>query len=202
MSQAKPSNAIVNSLTLRLVDAETFWDATSAARREIFSGQLSVPNAQLYSEDEFRRADDNMARHSQLENIYALLMSGDRCIGWHFGFQDGPFSYYMCNSAIIPEFRRRGCYSWLAQQVMNEVHARGYLKITSRHHPTNTPVLIAKLKLGFIISGLQVSANFGTLVELEWNGNDRVANLMKFRCGEALVEPTVLNMVGLTNGTM
>lgn len=201
MSQAKPSNAIVNSLTLRLVDADVFWNVTSAVRREIFSGQLSVPNAQLYSDDEFRRADDNIARYSQLENIYALLMSGDQCVGWHHGFQDGPFSYYMCNSAIVPEYRRQGCYAWLAQQVMNEVHSRGYHRIKSRHHPTNTPVLIAKLKLGFVISGLQVTANFGTLVELEWNGNSRVGNLMKFRCGEDVAEPSILEMVGLSHAT-
>lgn len=202
MSSHNEPNPMTSSLSLSFVSEEDFHKATSVLKNSIFSKHLTVPNSTLYSEEDFSRARDNMARHSQLENIHALLMSGDRCIGWHFGFQDGPFSYYMCNSAIIPEFRRQGCYSWLAQRVMTEVQSRGYHKITSRHHPTNTPVLIAKLKLGFIISGLQVSANFGTLVELEWNGNDRVANLMKFRCGEALVEPTVLNMVGLTNETV
>lgn len=197
MSIQKESNSLLSLLHLRIVSEAELDEATAVLKKEIFKNQLSLSNKALYSDTEFHRAECNIARYAQLERLYCLLMLGQKCIGWHYGFQDGPFSYYMCNSAIIPEYQRQGCYSWLAQQVMNEVQSRGFHKIKSRHHPTATAVLIAKLKLGFIVSGMQLSANFGTLVELEWNGNPHVERLMKFRCGSALPESTALEALGL-----
>lgn len=198
MSKHAESSSLLSSLKLRFVTEDEFQEFTADLKQNIFSNLLSIPNRALYSEDDLNRSEANSARYAHLESVYCLLMLNDKCIGWHYGYQDGPMSYYMCNSAIIPEFRRQGCYSWLAEQVMKEMQARGYLKIKSRHHPTNTAVLIAKLKLGFIVSGLQVSSNFGTLVELEWHGNERVDDVMKFRCGAALPDSSTLQALGLS----
>lgn len=198
MSTHAEPNTLLSSLKLRFVTEDEFDEATAALKKDIFSHVLSIPNRALYSEDDLRRSEANSARYAQLESVYVLLMHNGRCIGWHYGFQEGAMTYYMCNSAIISEYRRQGCYSWLAEQVMKEMQARGYLKIKSRHHPTNTAVLIAKLKLGFIVSGLQVSSNFGTLVELEWHGNAHVEDVMKFRCGAAMPDASTLEVLGLS----
>jgi L-amino acid N-acyltransferase YncA len=106
-------------------------------------------------------------------------------------------SYYMSNSAILPEYRRKGYYSLLARGIVEEVTRRGYHKIKSRHYPTNNAVIIAKLKLGFVITGFQLSANFGTLVELEWNAKKEIQELMHFRCGAQLPSDSSLQAIGL-----
>ncbi len=151
----------------------------------------------IFSQEEFKESGENIERFAKLESIYCLLMLGEKCIGWHYGHQDGPMSYYMSNSAILPEYRRKGYYSLLARGIVEEVTRRGYHKIKSRHYPTNNAVIIAKLKLGFVITGFQLSANFGTLVELEWNAKKEIQELMHFRCGAQLPSDSSLHAIGL-----
>lgn len=183
MTAFKESSNVAQSLKVKFVGESEFHSKTSEFRNGIFSQCQTLGQAELYSDEQLKQSEPNRARFDQLENLYCLLMLDDECVGWHFGFQDGPLSYYMCNSAILPEYQRNGFYTFLATQVMAEVQSRGYLKIKSRHHPTNTAVLVAKLKLGFIVSGMQLSANFGTLLELEWNASSKVNDVMKIRCG-------------------
>ncbi len=183
MAKARKSSEDTKTLKVKFVDEGEFRNQTSNLINKIFSDTHTLVNSELYSAEQLQQSEVNRARFDKLESLYCLLMLDEECIGWHFGFQYGPLSYYMCNSAIVPEHQRNGYYTFLAQQVMSEAHRRGYLKITSRHHPTNTAVLIAKLKLGFIVSGMQLSANFGTLLELEWNASSKVNDVMKVRCG-------------------
>jgi len=183
MAEGCKSSDDARTLKVKFVGEAEFRDQTSNLRDKIFSDCYTLGHSALYSEEQLLHSEPNRARFDKLESMYCLLLLGEECIGWHFGFQDGPLSYYMCNSAILPEHQRSGYYTFLATQVMSEAQRRGYLKITSRHHPTNTAVLIAKLKLGFIVSGMQLSANFGTLLELEWNASSEVNDVMKVRCG-------------------
>ncbi|MFZ9521402.1 MAG: GNAT family N-acetyltransferase [Silvanigrellaceae bacterium] len=198
LNSSAKENSLTSSLELKFVDESEFDQATSQLKKQVFRECLAVANHLLYSEQELHQSEANTARFAKLEAIYCLLMLNGKCIGWHYGHQDGPTSYYMCNSAVLPEYRRQGCYSWLAQKVMEEVTRRGYLRIKSRHYPTNNPVIIAKLKLGFVVTGLQLSANFGTLLELEWHVNQGMTDLMKFRCGETLPSESALKSLGLT----
>jgi ribosomal protein S18 acetylase RimI-like enzyme len=198
MTLSIKENTPASSLKLKFVDEIEFNEATSEYRKEVFQDCLAIQNRQVYSEKEIHLAEANIARFSKLESVYCLLMLNDVCIGWHYGYQDTPMSYYMCNSAVLPQHRRQGYYSWLAKSVMEEVTRRGYHRIKSRHYPTNNPVIIAKLKLGFVVTGLQLSSNFGTLLELEWNANQAMADLMKFRCGEKLPPESNLKSLGLT----
>ena len=183
MAATDESRNNAQSLKVEFVGEAEFRSKTSELRNRVFSECHTLSHSALYSDEQMIQSEPNRVRFDQLESMYCLLMLDVECIGWHFGFQDGPLSYYMCNSAILPEHQRNGYYTFLAQQVIDEVQRRGYLKITSRHHPTNTAGLIAKLKLGFIVSGMKLSANFGTLLELEWHASSEVNDVMKIRCG-------------------
>jgi ribosomal protein S18 acetylase RimI-like enzyme len=183
MAATDESSTPAKALKVKFVGEAEFRSKTSELRNRVFSECHTLSHSALYSDEQMIQSEPNRVRFDQLESLYCLLMLDEECIGWHFGFQDGPLSYYMCNSAILPEHQRNGYYTFLAQQVMDEVQSRGYLKITSMHHPTNTAVLIAKLKMGFIVSGMKLSANFGTLLELEWNASSEVNDVMKIRCG-------------------
>ena len=46
--------------------------------------------------------------------------------------------------------------------------SQGYSNVRSRHTATNTAVIIAKLKLGFQISGFEYSEVYGPLVQLNY----------------------------------
>jgi len=113
------------------------------------------------------------------------LFHNKKPIGWSFGWQKDRETYYMTNSAIVPQHRRKGLYSCLLQKTIEEVQAVGFQIIESRHTATNNPVIIPKLKCGFIISGMEISDVFGTLVHLRYYTNPVRRHLMDIRSGQA-----------------
>lgn len=92
------------------------------------------------------------------------VFRGSEFIGWNYSRQESAFNLYMQNSAIFPEFRRQGLYTELLKKVVSIGTEIGFQTIYSRHVSTNNDVIIAKLKLGFKITSLEVSDLFGTLV--------------------------------------
>jgi L-amino acid N-acyltransferase YncA len=62
--------------------------------------------------------------------------------------------------------RRRGLYTRLVEAVIAAARESGYAELGSRHRPDNAAVIIAKLKLGFVITGYETSALFGDMVRM------------------------------------
>jgi GNAT superfamily N-acetyltransferase len=74
--------------------------------------------------------------------------------------------FYMANSGVVETHRRRGIYTSLLKAVLQHAAGEGAWAVRSKHSVINRPVIIAKLREGFNISGLSQSARMGTLVEL------------------------------------
>jgi RimJ/RimL family protein N-acetyltransferase len=72
----------------------------------------------------------------------------------------------MRNSGVVPELRRKGIYSAVTSSVLDHVREIGYERVVSHHVPNNRGVLIAKLKLGFNIEGIELDDRWGPLVKL------------------------------------
>lgn len=111
--------------------------------------------------------------------------------GWTFGWQDSSESFYMGASAIAPELRRRGYYSELVCYVLKRTKELGFQTVSSNHILTNNSVIIAKLKLGFTIKGIEVDAIHGTLLRLNYHHNTLMKAAARFRAG-AIGETEVL----------
>lgn len=109
--------------------------------------------------------------------------------GWHFGRQEAFDTYYMTNSAVIPEFRRQKIYERLLESTVEAVSQLGFQKITSNHHPSNNSVIIPKLKIGFCVSGFTVTDVFGTLVQLSWYAHHVRKEAFEYRVGHTF--PTI-----------
>ena len=67
---------------------------------------------------------------------------------------------------MIKNERRHGIYSKLVQLVIEHASSRGHAAILSRHAANNNAVIVAKLKLGFFVSGFEYSEVYGPLVRL------------------------------------
>ncbi len=112
------------------------------------------------------------------------LFYGDEFCGWSVGAQSDYESYYMRNSAVLPQFRRRGLYRGMLNEVMQRLRGKGFQVVYSRHNATNNPVIIPKLQAGFVISALEISDRFGTLVHLKYFFNQKRREAMVFRSGD------------------
>lgn len=108
------------------------------------------------------------------------IFQGDRFVGWHVGDQKSREEFYMRNSGVLPEFQGRGLYTAMLKAVLGLLSEVGFQVISSKHNATNNQVIVLKLKQGFVITGLEISDKFGTLVRLEWNFGD--ATVHKRRC--------------------
>ncbi len=91
---------------------------------------------------------------------------GDSLVGWTFARPEGANHFHMINSGVAPAERRQGIYSELTRLVIDHARSRGYSAILSRHAANNNAVIVAKLKLGFFVSGFEYSAEYGPLVRL------------------------------------
>ena len=67
---------------------------------------------------------------------------------------------------IHPAWRGRGLYRALLPRVVAAARDAGFREVVSRHRADNNPILVPKLRAGFVISGFDVSPRWGLLVHL------------------------------------
>lgn len=147
-------------------------------------------NTQLFSLNEALSDKEKDIRSSLRANLgkpiniyFAVLLEG-KCIGWSWGFQKSGIEFYMCNSAILPEYRRSGLYTRLLNAMLEKVQEFGFQEISSRHLTTNNAVIIPKLKVGFVITQLEVSDLFGAVVHLTYHFNKTRKKVLDYRVGQ------------------
>jgi hypothetical protein len=103
----------------------------------------------------------------------------------------------MRNSAILPNHRRKGLYSALLREVVIKLEKKGFQVITSRHNAGNNDVIIPKLKAGFLITGIELSDAFGTLVNLSYFTNPLRRKVTLYRSGDQYPDEEVKKHLGL-----
>ena len=146
---AEPFNEMLDELF-----PKAFPDLVAFNYRDLFTDQ------QRYDVERLRqRLRDRFV-------LRLVVRYGDDVAGWSLGVQNTAEQFRMANSAVLPEHRGKGLYSALLKYVLDRVRAEGFQTVFSHHHPTNTAVLIAKIKAGFIITGMEVTDDYGALVNL------------------------------------
>jgi RimJ/RimL family protein N-acetyltransferase len=114
---------------------------------------------------------------------------GNTLVGWSQGFRQGTSEFYMLNSGVASAQRRNGIYTVMVKAVLAHAKEQGYQRVTSRHSAGNTPVLIAKLRLGFRVSGFEYSEVYGPLVQLTFLVNEARDKLYRVRAASIRTPP-------------
>src|SRR5262245_30019278 len=107
--------------------------------------------------------------------------SGEQLVGWTIGWFQRPDRFVMSNSGVVPAHRRCGVYSRLVETIADYARLHGAGSIHSWHSVLNSPVSIAKLKLGFIIEGTQFSDHLGLQVQLVRHTSQARAEVFRVR---------------------
>ncbi len=111
-------------------------------------------------------------RTEQRYRLRVVIYSGSQVVGWHYGYSSDPETYYMQNSAILPQYQNKKIYSLFLESLLEKIKEDGFQVVTSTHHPNNAAVLIPKLKKGFVISSMLIHERFRFLVELKYFFNE------------------------------
>lgn len=155
---------------------EFFEDA-----QQIFHFRDALSQAEL---DKMKRLGERMGDPYRIN--LGIYHEG-QFVGWSWGIQKSKETFYMCNSAVLPEHRRKGLYTAAMMAIVEEVTAKGFQQIYSRHAATNNAVIIPKLKAGFVISSFEVSDTFGVLIHLTYYSNPVRRKMLDYRVG--LIRP-------------
>lgn len=171
--------------SIREMTKEEFGPLWQTHSKTIFGeNHIQFPAYQRVSEAERAAWDGLIEKMGPVNYLRLGVFHGTDFVGWHIGLQESGEKFYMQNSAILPEHRKKGLYSALLAEVISRVQAMGFQIIYSRHNATNNAVIIPKLKAGFIINSMELSDRFGTLVHLSYFTNPLRRQIMEFRSGE------------------
>lgn len=160
----------MNKLTLRPIETADST-ALAALQGEVFDDyERSERLAEVLAQEAAARpADADRGLPSQFG---LAAYRGGTLVGWSQGYRQGRSVFYMLNSGVATAERRQGVYSELVQGMLAHAASRGYTKVTSHHAAANSAVLIAKLRLGFQVSGFEYSEVYGPLVHLTFFVSD------------------------------
>jgi RimJ/RimL family protein N-acetyltransferase len=115
---------------------------------------------------------------------HLVLFHEEKVAGWTWGYKDSRESFYMVNSAILPEHRGRGLYTRLLDETLKKLIEMGFQRIWSRHSMTNNAILVPKLKRGFVITATELNDAFGILIQLTYYTNRTRRKILDFRTGQ------------------
>lgn len=168
----------MDDITVRVVDAFP-EPAISVLRGEVFADfePSTFLTEVLASEAALRDGEPP----PPADPFRVAAFRGNDLIGWTFGYREGSLQFSMLNSGVVATERRKGVYTRLVQAVLEHARTEGYSAIESRHVPTNSAVIIAKLRLGFQVSGFEYSEVYGPLVRLKYLVGEARRNLYRVR---------------------
>ena len=181
-------------------------DAQFIALYKAYYDQFFTSKSQLFdytatlSEQAISKISGLQANMGSPTRINLVIYYRDTCIGWSWGFQESAWDFYMCNSAIAPAHRRKGLYTKLMQEMMRRAETMGFQVIYGRHVATNNAVIIPKLKAGFIITAMEVSDRFGTLVHLTYYTDPVRRKIQDYRVGFIEADDEIRHYLGLNDG--
>lgn len=175
---------------------QTLWSQWGS---KIFSdNDTSMDARRVLSEEERTQLKPLNQNMSQMLRFNLCIFRGEEFCGWFTGDQYNLETFYMRNSAILPEHRRKGLYTILMHEVLERVKAMGFQIVLSRHTTTNNSIIIPKLKAGFVITSIEVSDRFGTLVHLSYFFNETRRQIMEFRAGDLKPDQKIKDALGIS----
>lgn len=170
---------------IKELTSEEFKPLYDQYKDSVFEDDHSYLLWDLLDDDELSQVKSLGADLGSPYKLYlGVFDQEDEFIGWSWGFQENSTTFYMCNSAILPEHRRQGLYSSLVEKCVDTLSKKGFQLIYSRHCATNNDVIIPKLKAGFIISKMEIDDKFGVLIHLHYYSNKVRRRIMDYRSGQ------------------
>jgi len=170
--------------SIKECDSKEFSKAIDGQIERVFENDLILNVRDILSDlekNKLKTLNENF-KHPYQQHL--LILHKGELAGWTWGFQDSRESFYMVNSAILPQHRRRGLYSLLLEVTLEKLIEKGFQRIWSRHNFTNTSIIVPKLKNGFHITGTELSDTFGALIHLTYFTNEIRRKVLDFRAGQ------------------
>ena len=145
------------NLMIKRVDAVRFFSEISVNYQEAFGQpyQDLVPETSLSKKYLKQKALQD--RHVE----HHLIYKDSKVMGWLTGEMLDEETFYIRNSAVLPQFQNRGVGGLLLEHTVEFLTHLGYERVTSCHRPENRSVIKLMLSRNFMISGVEQDDRFG-----------------------------------------
>lgn len=173
----------MNNITYEFVDEAELMRFYQAVEHTIYQGEFTLSVSGLLNEEEREMRVQNAARMDALARYFLLAKVDGAPVGYSFGIQRNADDFYMRNSGVLPEFRRLGIYTGMLEKAVEWIVGLGFQRIDSYHKLSNSPILMAKLKFGFVLSGFKVSEKNGCMAILTYYVKEERKALYEVRAG-------------------
>lgn len=168
---------IIRELTQEEVDLEINPLVATA-----FLETFSYPVLDVRTQNELEQFPTLKENFRKREFVFlgAYQESGE-LMGYSISYQARTYELYTQTSVVLPEYRRKGVYTEMTKSIIRIAGEKGYQMVTSNHVASNNSVIVAKLKLGFFISGFELVDDFGALVKLTYYLNEKRSRMYNVR---------------------
>lgn len=170
-------------INYKFITKEEFVPLFKQYRPELFEDNNDVDINSFFSELEKEKITTLDKMCTTQYRLYLTAWENEKLVAWSWGFQISGMEFYMCNSAVFPEYRRKGVYTELMNKVVEKAQEDGFQEITSKHHADNNAVIIPKLKVGFVIKGFEINPRFGLMVNLVYYKSESILKVHNQRTG-------------------
>lgn len=167
--------ALSDTVTAEAVtDTAAFWSEAAPLMEAIFPPYAAI-GAYGYAVPEERRARlkplaEAFARTHH--EYFIIRTEAGTPIGFSYGDMRDGQTFFMTSTGILLEYQQQGIYTAFLKRLLSYLYAVGYERVLSNHHPNNRAVIIAKLRVGFNITALNLDERWGAQVELTYLFHD------------------------------
>ena len=154
---------LTDEYTVTAVSRQTFNEVIGQISGQIFTSmaELGLYNPPSPTSDLAKKLAQQI--HNE---CFVFYNAGGDPVGFSAGKVTDGQTFFMEWSGILPAHQRRGLYSSFLTNLIPYLKELGIERITSNHMGTNRPVLIAKLRAKFVITGVTLDERHGMLVWL------------------------------------
>jgi len=186
--EASFTQPIFEKYIFQRMPIQAFWDVYANEFHKHAPLDLFFEEERLRSTSESEKLNilNEPLTNISIEDNYLLLNSDKKPIAMVRGWQKSFDSYYMQFTAVHTDYRKQGIYSEIVDRVLSYTNSLGFSRVLSCHAPFNNAVLIAKLKKGFKIIGMDIDPALGNNVWLCYFHNEELKKAFEFRCGDII----------------
>jgi len=183
---------LLDRFVVELVNTDTLWAHADDPGFACQPADLFFDTKQLVPGHQHVKLD-LIASSNQplLDNLLLRDPANGRLVALFRGYPVSWHQYHMQFTAVHSDYRRQGVYSALLERVLQYSRLLGFTEVLSHHSPNNNPILIAKLKQVFKISGLEVESRFGVNVVLRYYHQAASLDAFALRCGHIAFNPAL-----------
>ena len=186
---------LLGKFQLKEISKEEYDEFRAIQEPLIFPDRFDIHVSKNFSEKEITQRESLKKNLGTPFELRLGFFSDQKMIGWSYGFQITEETFRMATSGIIPEFQNKGIYSSFLLELKTLLGQEGFQIIQSRHYATDNQVIIPKLKASFVISGLEISDEYGLLLILRYFFNETRKKVMHVRSGYQQADQSVTELI-------